>query len=202
MKTFEDIADLWKQAGPVQVPDGLDIIKKATAEKNQLANKIFVQVGFMLFSIVAICYVMYVVKFKYLTSYIGIALMFICVIVFASVRFSLARFLRQANFSQPPAVLVAAFEIFHLKQQWVNTKGALIYTTVLNFAFAFYFYETIWKAPLSNLWRLAMIAVYVAWMLVATLWIGKRNVRKENLKTQQILNDLRQLKSALGAESL
>ena len=198
MNTFNDIEILWKKPQQLALPDASDIIKKAAAEKNQLAGKILFQSASLGIALVSMGFVLYSIRFQYASSYIGIALMFLCIIVFGSIRFRQSQFLKKLDFLQPPSELLTKFEQFYLHQKWVNTKGVLIYTITLNIAFAFYFYETLLLAPLTNTWRICIIAIYIAWMLIATLWIGKRTVKKEHEKTKSIIEKLRLLKDALG----
>lgn len=198
MSTFSELEILWKKPQQMVLPDASDIIKKAAAEKNHLSNKILFQAISLAISLVSMSIVLYMIRFQYASSYIGIALMFLCIIVFGSIRFRQSQFLKKLDFLQPPSALLTKFETFYQHQKWVNTKGVLIYTITLNIAFAFYFYETLLLAPLTNTWRIFIIAVYIAWMLIATLWIGKRTVKKEHEKTKSIIEKLRVLKEALG----
>ena len=197
MNNFDDIEALWKAPQSLSIPDAQDIIQKASKEKNQVARKILTQSLCMLLAIAAMGFVLYKVHFQYFSSYFGIGLMFICVVVFSIIRFRQSQFLRKADFSQSPDTLLQQFEEFHEKQKWINTKGVLWYTVILNIAFAFYFYETIILAPFTNFWKLFILVVYIAWMLIATLWLGKRSVKKEHEKTKGIIEKIRQLKEGL-----
>jgi predicted membrane protein len=108
-----------------------------------------------------------------------------------------AQFLRKADFSQSPTILLQQFEAFHKKQQWINTKGVIWYTIILNIAFAFYFYETVILAPFTNFWKLFILFVYIVWMLIATFWLGKKSVKKEHEKVNAIIEKIKQLKEGL-----
>ena len=197
MNNFDDIEALWKAPQSLDIPAADAIIKKAEKERNQVANKILKQSFCLLISIAGISYVLYKVKFEYLSSYIGIAMMFVCIIGFSFIRFRQSMFLRKVDFSQSPDTLLQQFEAFHEKQKWVNTKGVMWYTVILNIAFAFYFYETIILAPFTNFWKIFILAVYIAWMLIASLYLGKRSVKKEHAKVNDIIEKLKQLKEGL-----
>ncbi|MDB5203192.1 MAG: hypothetical protein JWQ27_2601 [Ferruginibacter sp.] len=198
MNNFDDLAALWKAPAPEPLPDVADIIKKASREKNQVARKIFIQSSCMLLAIASLVYVVCAVHFHYFITYLGLAMMFICMISFAVVRFRQSRFLKRADFSQSPASLLNSFEDFHRRQQWVNTTGTFWYSVFLNIAFALYFYETVALAPIRVGWKWLFLAVYVVWMLIAMLWIGKRSVRKEHAKTRAIIEKLRAIKETIA----
>ncbi len=195
MNTFDDIEALWKKPRQLQLPDAADIIKKASREKNKLANKILVQVICLMLAIASMLIVLFTIDFKYATSYAGLALMSACVIVFSIIRFRQTQHLRNMDFSQSPSALLQQFERFYSHQKYVNTTGVMWYTIVLNLAFAFYFYETLVLAPMLMFWKIIFLVVYVIWMLIATLWLGKRSVRKEHGRTTAIIEKLKQVQS-------
>jgi hypothetical protein len=197
MNNFDNIETLWKAPQSLNIPAADAIIKKAEKEKNQVANKLLAQCACLIFSVAVISYIVYKVNFEYLSSYIGIAIIFICIVAFSAIRFMQAQFLRKADFSQSPTILLQQFEAFHKKQQWINTKGVIWYTIILNIAFAFYFYETVILAPFTNFWKLFILFVYIVWMLIATFWLGKKSVKKEHEKVNAIIEKIKQLKEGL-----
>jgi hypothetical protein len=197
MNSFDDIAILWKAPGSLKPPGAEAIIQKAAREKSRLAKKILIQSVCMLLSIVSIIYVVAVIRFNFMITYIGLSVMFACILVFAFIRFRQSMFLRKLDFSQSPAALLQKAERFYVKQRWMNTTGVLWYTIVLNIAFAMYFYEIIALAPFTTTWKCILIAIYITWMLIATLWIGKRSVRKEHASTRKLIEKLRELKQEL-----
>jgi hypothetical protein len=197
MKTFDDIEALWKASPAVTLPDANDILKKASKQKNLLANKIVVQVLCLLAALVSMIVVMCKIHFRFASSYIGLALMMVCIVAFSAVRYRQSRFLKRADFSQSPSLLLLQFEKFYRHQKWVNTKGTLIYIIVLNISFAFYFYETLVVANISFIWKIAMLVIYIGWMLIATLLIQRKCNRREHGRTEDIIEKLKQLKESL-----
>lgn len=198
MKTFEDIEAIWHVAETISLPDAGEILKKAKRSNNRLANKILLQSACLMLSVFAMAFVLHEIKFQYRSSYIGISLMFIVVILFAAIRFRQSLFLKKADFSQSPASLLHQFESFHKKQIWINTYGIVIYSIMINIAFAFYFYETLWRAMFTIEWKILIIAVYIAWMCVAIFYLGKKNIRREHNRTNDIIQKLKQLQEAFG----
>ncbi len=198
MNNFDDIEAIWKAPQSLSIPAAAAIIQKAAEEKKQLSRRIFLQSTCMFLAIAAIIYVVYTVRFQYLVTYIGLAIMSACVIVFAYLRFRQSVFLNSADFSQSPSILLRKFEAFHEKQKWINTTGVAWYTFFLNLAFALYFYETVAVAPVTGTWKIVIIIIYIAWMLVATLWLGKRSIKKEHEKTKAIIEKIKQLKDELA----
>jgi hypothetical protein len=194
MKTFDDIEALWNTTPAAPLPDVEDIIKKASKQKRLLGNKIFIQVICLMAALFSMLIVLCEIDFRFVSSYVGLVLMMLCIVVFSAVRFRQSQFLNRADFSQSPSVLLLQFEKFYQHQKWVNTKGTLLYTIVLNVAFAFYFYETLVVAHMSITWKVVMLLIYITWMLIATLWIGKRCNRREHARTADIIEKIKLLK--------
>ena len=198
MNNFDDIEALWKAPQSLSIPDVEVIIKKAIKEKTQVAQKILIQSLCMLLAMAAIIYVICMVHFQWLVTYIGLAIMSACVIIFAFARIKQSLFLKRINFSQSPTALLQQFEKFHEQQKWINTKGTSWYILFLNLSFALYFYETVTLAPFTTAWKFVIIIIYIAWMLIATLWLGRRSVKKEHEKTLAIIEKIKQLKEGLA----
>ncbi len=192
MDNFDNIAAVWKTAATPLLPKAGDIISKANKEKKELSNKIWLQGITLLVATAGVLFIATSIHFKFISTYIGLALMVICVSVFSIIRLRQSRFLNKADFSQPVEIILIQFEKFYKKQQWINTKGVALYTIVLNIAFALYFYELL--LPESPGFIAIVLALYISWMLFATLWLGKRAVKKEFEKTKAIIDKVNQLK--------
>ena len=200
MNTFNELQEVWKIPRKIALPDASETIIMATREKNALANKILLQVLMLALAIVAICYVLINIHFLYVSSYVGLGMMFVCVLGFSLMRLRQVRFLSKADISAPPAYLLKSFIKFYVKQKWLNGVGVLMYTCILNLAFVLYFYEMIIMAPLSSIWKVLMITAYITWMLIATLYMGRRNVREEQAKTMAVIQKLRHIKGILESD--
>lgn len=198
MNTFNDIEFLWKSVAKTEVPDIGKIISKSTSEKNAVAKKIKIQVFFMLLAFINIICVGYFFNFQYSSSYIGMGLMLLLIAAFSVVRSKQVRDLQQLDFSNAPISLLEKLETFHRKQKWLNTVGTRWYNVLLNVAFGFYFYEMIYKAPLTNTIKLIILAIYVSWMVIAIFWIGKRSIRKEHERIGGIIEKIKGLQKDLS----
>lgn len=199
MNTFNDIEFLWKTSIPIEVPNVDKIINKAAKDNKSIVNKILLQVLLMSLAFINIVWVGYFFEFQYISSYIGMALMLVCIAVFSILRFKQARFLQKVDFTISPAILLKKYEAFHQHQKWLNTVGTRWYTILLNIAFGFYFYEMIYKAPLSLTVKIIILCVYIAWMLIATLWIGKKSICKEHERINDIIKKIKEMQEGFSA---
>ncbi|MFZ1530243.1 MAG: hypothetical protein WAT19_15925 [Ferruginibacter sp.] len=198
MNSFSDIEILWKTAMPLRaLPDAAAIIGKASRIRRQVRNKILWQTISLALVIPTMGYLMYAVDFDYISSYIGIGLMLVCVLLFSFFRIKQLRFLSRADFSQAPSALLKEFEKFYVQQQWLHSKGIRWYSIIVNIAFGLYFYETIYMAAISNNAKIILVVAYIAWMFIVTFWIEKISARGELNKTSSIIRHLKRLSHEL-----
>lgn len=195
MNNFNDIETIWRSATPLRFSGMLpeDIIYKAEKTSREVRNKILRQVTALLLAVPLAVYILFTVPFDYSSSYAGIALMLVCILAFSYVRLRQVLFLKQLDFSQPPAKLLLKFERFYTRQQWIHTKGAIMYSIIVNLAFALYFYETVYMAPLPAHIKWIILAGYCIWMFGITYWIGKKSVHREMNKTKSVIAQLKRL---------
>ena len=198
MNSFSDIETLWKTAMPFHIlPDATAIIGKASRIRRLVRNNILRQTLGLLLVIPTMGYVMYAVDFDHISSYAGISLMLVCILLFSFFRFKQVHFLNRADFSKAPSLLLKEFEKFYEQQQWLLTKGIRWYSIVLNIAFGLYFYETVYMAAVSSHIKNFIIVIYIAWMLIVTFWVEKMSARRELNKTRSIIQHLKKLSREL-----
>ncbi|CAM3581377.1 hypothetical protein [Flavobacterium saliperosum] len=191
MKEFDTLQELWKQQKQNPLPDVTIIITKAKKEKQSMANKIIIQVATLLLAVVAIIMVVAAIDFKMATTYIGVGLMFLTIIAFSAIRLYQMYRLRNIDLTQNPKEVLSELETFYAFQQFVNTKCTLAYFILLNIAFGFYFIEVM--QPMSTMTKAIVLAVYIAWMLIAYFYLGKKQKEKEHARTKTIIDSIKKI---------
>lgn len=191
MKEFDNLKELWKQQKQNPLPDVTVIIAKAKKEKQSMANKIVIQVATLLLAVVAIIMVVAAIDFKMATTYIGVGLMFLTILIFSGIRLYQVYKLKNIDLTQNPKKVLAELETFYAFQQFVNTKCTLAYFILLNIAFGFYFIEVM--QPMSAMLKTIVLIVYIAWMFIAYFFLGKKQKEKEYAKTKAIIDSIRKI---------
>lgn len=191
MKEFDNLQEIWKQQKQSTLPDVSVIIAKAKKEKQIFANKMLFQILTLITSMVGVALVVATVDFKMTTTYIGVGLMFLCVFGFAAIRLYQMMTLKKIDLTQSPSKTLAELEKFYIFQQFVGTKITLAYFVILNIAFGFYFIEVMQPMPL--LMKTIVLTVYVAWMLFAYFYLGKKQKAKEFERTQRMIDAIKEM---------
>lgn len=191
MTEFDNLQEIWKQQKQSALPDVSVIIARAKKEKQIFTNKILFQITTLIASMIGVAFVVATVDFKMATTFIGVGLMFLCVFGFTAIRLYQIMMLKKIDFTKSPSKNLAELEKFYIFQQFVGTKITLAYFVILNIAFGFYFIEVMHPMPI--LMKTIVLAVYVAWMLFAYFYLGKRQKAKEFERIQRMIDGIKEI---------
>jgi len=193
MKDFNDIQNLWKQQETKPLPDVTQIIANAKKDKQLFTNKIILQTIILALTLPCLLWIGSIIDFKKTSSYIGLTLMFCCVFVFSAIRLYQIIRLKKMDVTEEPQVNLQKLEQYYSFQKLVSTKITAAYFIVMNIAFGLYFIEVM--APMSTLLKTIVLIVYVAWMLFAFFYLGKKQKAKEYARIQRLIDTIKEMES-------
>jgi len=193
MKDFNDIQNLWKQQETKPLPDVTQIIANAKKDKQHFTNKIILQTTILALTLPCLVWIGSIIDFQKTTSYIGLALMFCCIFVFSAIRLYQIIRLKKLDVTEEPQVNLKKLEQYYSFQKVVSTKITAAYFIVMNIAFGLYFIEVM--APMSALLKTIVLIVYVAWMLFAFFYLGKKQKAKEYTRIQRLIDTIKEMES-------
>lgn len=193
MKDFNDIQNLWKQQETKPLPDVTRIIANAKKDKQHFTNKIILQTIILVLTLPCLVRIGNIIDFKKTTSYIGLTLMFCCVFIFSAIRLYQIIRLKKMDVTEEPQINLQKLEQYYSFQKVVSTKITAAYFIVMNIAFGLYFIEVM--APMSALLKTIVLIVYVAWMLFAFFYLGKKQKAKEYARIQRLIDTIKEMES-------
>ena len=193
MKDFNDIQNLWKQQETKPLPDVTQIIANAKKDKQHFTNKIILQTIILALTLPCLLWIGSIIDFNKTSSYIGLTLMFCCVFVFSAIRLYQIIRLKKMDVTEEPQVNLQKLEEYYSFQKVVSTKITAAYFIVMNIAFGLYFIEVM--APMSTLLKTIVLIVYVAWMLFAFFYLGKKQKAKEYARIQRLIDTIKEMES-------
>lgn len=193
MKDFNDIQNLWKQQETKPLPDVTQIIANAKKDKQIFTNKIILQTIILALTLPCLLWIGSIIDFKKTSSYIGLTLMFCCVFVFSAIRLYQIIRLKKMDVTEEPQVNLQKLEQYYSFQKLVSTKITAAYFIVMNIAFGLYFIEVM--TPMSTLLKTIVLIVYVAWMLFAFFYLGKKQKAKEYARIQRLIDTIKEMES-------
>lgn len=191
MKDFNEIQNLWNEQKSVQLPDVNRILADAKKVQRDLNSKIAIQISVLVAVVIFILILMQMIPFKAATTFIGIGLMALTILLFSGIRLYQVFQMKKIDLTKNPKLLLIDLEQYYQFQNTINTKYTLVYFILMNIAFALYFIEVLQPVPL--LYQVIIIAVYLAWMFFAFLYLGKKHKQKEQAKTQSIIDAIKNI---------
>lgn len=193
MKDFNEIQNLWKEQKSVPLPDVNSILADAKKVQRDLNSKITIQIIVLVGVVIFILILMQLIAFKAVTTFIGIGLMAITILLFSTVRLFQVIQMKKIDLTKNPKLLLIDLEQYYQFQNTINTKYTLLYFILMNIAFTLYFIEVL--QPVPALFQFIIIVVYLSWMFFAFLYLGRKHKLKEQHKTQIIIDKIKDVEA-------
>ena len=202
MQDFDALKNMWQQpskSGEVtqDMINGLTNTKttKMKLQKLQLYGAIVLT----LTAILIVCLAIFgSLNFKYWYTYGGMVLICIVCLVQAGFMYATYKKIQRIDDTVVPAAHLHQWEAYYDLRKKQNRWNMPVYYVLLNIAMAIYMIEIFTGRPVVNV--LIFIAVYLAWMLFAYFYLGKRNLKKEDTRLQKIIEDLKGIEGQLNRE--
>lgn len=191
MKDFNHLKSLWSEQKSDDLPDVNKILEKAKKTQRFINNKIRNQVIILTLVVIFMLVLMKFIPFKEATTFIAIGMMSFAIVLFSTLRMLQFYKLQKIDLTKNPRLVLIDLENYYQFQQKVNTNYTVYYFILMNIAFALYFIEVL--KPISLLYKVIIVVIYLSWMLIAFLYLGKKHKRKEQAKTQTIIDVIRDL---------
>lgn len=201
MDPFDDLKKIWQQ--PVSPPDtaGWEQLRQTNATHSQKLARTQLVSGLAL-ALTAVFLATFNeltgIRFTQQTTYVGLYLMACITGGQAVVNLYMYWRLRQIDLAAPVAEHLADWERYYaFRKQLVRVNGP-VYFLLLNGAFGLYFIEILGQMSLSS--RIISLVVYTCWMLYAYFVLGKRTLRREEGRLNEIIGGLRRYQNQLASE--
>jgi hypothetical protein len=201
MQDFDSLKNIWQQPTPADKnPAMIPIGKNSTTlkmklQKQQLGGAVMLVLTAILIAAMAIFGGF---NFTHWYTYGGMVLICTVCLAQAGLMFSLYKKISSIDETVSPTAHLQQWEAYYDLRKKQNKWNMPLYYILLNIAMGVYLIEIFTGRPLVNV--SIFIAVYVAWMLFAYFYLGKKNIRKEDIRLNSIVEELklieRQLMSA------
>jgi hypothetical protein len=201
MQDFDSLKNIWQQPTPAgKTPAMIPIGKNSTTlkmklQKQQLGGAVMLVLTAILIAAMAIFGGF---NFTHWYTYGGMVLICTVCLAQAGLMFSLYKKISSIDETVSPTAHLQQWEAYYDLRKKQNKWNMPLYYILLNIAMGVYLIEIFTGRPLVNV--SIFIAVYVAWMLFAYFYLGKKNIRKVDIRLNSIVEELklieRQLMSA------
>lgn len=199
MNDFDKLSSIWNQQKPAEPVDANALITKARKTQRNYNSKVLINIIALLLSLVAIIWILFVIRFKSYTTYIGIAFLSIAIISFTALRFwHYIRFAKIKLTGDPVKTLQQLEKIVQF-QKHTQTRLIPIYFLLISLGLILYYIEVI--APFSATTQALIYLVTFSWFLIAYFILGKKQARKEDERLQSIIDSIKRIETGLRKES-
>lgn len=199
MNDFDSIKDLWQQAAPVhKTVVARPVSRQAKDTKRKLLRLQLAGIIAMLTTAVFITWLIFFsgLRFQWATTMVGVVMMLLVLLLQAVVMYYMHSTLTKIDDTQQPKQHLLQWENYYSYRQKLLRWNKPAYFVCLNLAMGLYFLEILHDRPLQNI--VIFIGIYSAWMIFAYFVLGRRAIRKENYRLQQIINELQGLEAQLN----
>ncbi|MBB5286771.1 hypothetical protein HNQ92_004932 [Rhabdobacter roseus] len=200
MEEFEDFKRLWQQ--PTPPPPVLDVarLKKAnqSAQRKLERTQLWSAVALIL-TTGWVAGVGFMSDFKSSLTYVATGLLALIPLGQGLINLSVYRRLRRLDVAAPAAEHLRQWEAYYqFRRRLVRYNGPL-YTLALSAALGLYYLEFL--PYFSLVYKIVLCSVTLGWILFAYFVLGRRTLRKEYARLEEIMDNLKKLQQQIEPDS-
>ncbi len=200
MQDFESLKNIWEGAGKAvhasnerPMPENLHVRnQRRKLEKEQFNASILL---FFTFLVILSMGLFAKMDIKWMMTWVAMYLLSLVCLAQSILLYLNWKKLRRIDETAPPIKHLQQWEAYYrFRKQQLRWNGPA-YFIALNVVMGTYFVEIFQGRPYRNV--AIFLAVYIAWMLFAYFYIGRKKLRKEDNYLKGIIQDLRAMEEQL-----
>lgn len=199
MQDFDSLKNMWQQpakAGEANKEIITSITNTTTTKMKLQKPQLHGAIALTLTAVFIACLAIFGdLPFKHWYTYGAMVLICIVCIVQAGFMYATLQKIKRIEDTVEPAAHLQQWEAYYDLRKKQNHWNMPVYYILLNIAMAIYMVEIFTGRPVVNV--LLFIGVYVAWMLFAYFYLGKKNIKREDKRLQTIINELKLIEGQL-----
>jgi amino acid permease len=198
MDNFDEFKQLWRQVPSAPAPIDSQQLVRNTApqqrklERTQLFGAVTLFVTAVLLLIIGFGIGL---QFRSTLTYVAIVLLAVICVGQGLINLSVYGQLRRIDVTATVTNHLHQWESYYLFRKRLIRINGPVYFLLLNGALGMYFIEILGLMPLTS--RIIVLALYIIWMLFSYFVLGKRTIRKEDDRLNEIIDNLRQQQQQL-----
>ena len=201
MKDFDALRDIWHNQVALPKVSHEDVLRKVRKTKNAFANKLLIELVGMCLAISMLLYVWISSPFRMWTTHLAMVIMISCCLYYLYIQIrDYIRIKDESLLLYKPEEYIDYLKSYRSDRYILNTRKYRIYTWFLSLGFLFYFIEI---AFLASFWvTLIGAALTVGWILFCYFVLMKRYIRKEELKLEDMIQNLERLQQQFKTKEI
>ncbi len=194
MEEFKDLENLWKQS-ETKVPPQKTNISKIKNNRMKLKNTYTKGAILLILTGIFILGLMIFLDSNLKTILVVLSMIIISITCFlqAALMLFTANEIAKIDETQTPTSHLKQWQSFRVFQKKQRHWNMPVYYTLLSIALGVYMYELLKNA---DLWKMILtFAITYSWMLFAYIYLGKKEIKKQDAKLDGIISELKSLEN-------
>ncbi|HPW89245.1 MAG TPA: hypothetical protein PKZ31_09080 [Kaistella chaponensis] len=194
MEEFKDLENLWKQS-ETKVPPQKTNISKIKNNRMKLKNTYTKGAILLILTGIFILGLMIFLDSNLKTILVVSSMIIISITCFlqAALMLFTANEIAKIDETQTPTSHLKQWQSFRVFQKKQRHWNMPVYYTLLSIALGVYMYELLKNA---DLWKMILtFAITYSWMLFAYIYLGKKEIKKQDAKLDGIISELKSLEN-------
>lgn len=199
MKDFDALKDIW--SGQVLQPkiSYEDIIKKLRKSKRSFGNKLLLETAGMLSGVVIFLWIWLSNPFMMWTTHLSLLIFILCCLYYIVIQLKDYRSISASgSLLKQPEEYISYLKNYKRKRYILNTRKYSVYSIFIGIAFALYFVELYFIAPLWQI--IAGVLFTIAWFFIC--WrLMRIYIRREQEKLYEMIGNLERLQKQFNSQT-
>ena len=194
MEEFKDLENLWKQS-ETKIPPQKTNISKIKNNRMKLKNTYTKGAILLILTGIFILGLMIFLDSNLKTILVVSSMIIISITCFlqAALMLFTANEIAKIDETQTPTSHLKQWQSFRVFQKKQRHWNMPVYYTLLSIALGVYMYELLKNA---DLWKMILtFAITYSWMLFAYIYLGKKEIKKQDAKLDGIISELKSLEN-------
>ena len=191
MKDFEHLMSVWQdqpKKDKLSVDEALRQVKKGVGS---MSRKLLWNIAGMLFSLTGIFIVMFFFVFKSFTTYLGIAILLVTIIIYALMMIRDYKLINKRDITINPSEYLQGLKEYQKNRAAVYGWMYYIYVLLISVGLALYFFEVLMNT--SAQFKLIAYGLTAAWLIFCTFYLKNRIFKNEEEKLNLMIERLERL---------
>ena len=194
MEEFKELENLWKQS-ETKIPPQKTNISKIKNNRMKLKNTYTKGAILLILTGIFILGLMIFLDSNLKTILVVLSMIIISITCFlqAALMLFTANEIAKIDETQTPTSHLKQWQSFRVFQKKQRHWNMPVYYTLLSIALGVYMYELLKNA---DLWKMILtFAITYSWMLFAYIYLGKKEIKKQDAKLDGIISELKSLEN-------
>ncbi len=196
MDNLDDLKNLWQQLPTQSLDSAQDMISKATHYQRTMKRKTLFSIALLAATFVFIGIIGYLIEPHYVTTRIGVVLVMLSILMFVVVQSQLIALLSpQESLETDSRQYLQQFLAYQKKVKWIQSTVLSLYFVLLSIGLGLYMFEYVVRMPMWMRW--AVLVPTVGWMAFNWFYLRVRQIRKQQNKINEIIDQLERVQQQL-----